>query len=88
MRSFLGLVGYSSRFIPQFATLSETLKRLTRKDMPFNFGLEQKQAFSALKAALAKATTLAYFEKEAPTQVIAWSCGHTAHPVGTQHTGN
>lgn len=37
--------------------------------MPFNFGPEQKQAFSALKAA--KATTFACFDKEAPTQVIA-----------------
>jgi hypothetical protein len=34
--------------------------------MPFNFGPEQKQAFSALKAGLAEATTLAYFDKEAP----------------------
>ena len=45
--------------------------------MPFNFGPEQKQAFSALKAELAKATILAYFDKEAPTQVIA-----DASPVG------
>ena len=62
----MGLVGYSNRFIPQFGTLSEPLRRLTRKDMPFNFGPEQKQAFSALKAGLAEATTLAYFDKEAP----------------------
>lgn len=71
MRSFLGLVGYSNRFIPQFATLSEPLRRLTRKDTPFNFGPEQKQAFSALKATLAKAATFDYFDKEALTQVIA-----------------
>ena len=49
VRSFLGLVGYSSRFIPQFAALSEPLRRLTRKDMPFNFGQEQKQASVLLK---------------------------------------
>lgn len=77
VRSFLGLVGYSSRFIPQFTTMSEPLRRLTRKDTPFTFGPDQKQAFSALKAALARATTLAYFDKDAPTQVIA-----DASPVG------
>lgn len=77
VRSFLGLVGYSSRFIPQFATLSEPLRRLTRKDTPFVFGAEQKRAFDNLKTALAKATTLAYFDKDAPTQVIA-----DASPVG------
>ena len=32
VRSFLGLVNYSSRFIPQFATLSEPLRRLTNKE--------------------------------------------------------
>lgn len=77
VRSFLGLVGYSSRFISQFATLSEPLRRLTRKDTPFNFGLEQKRAFQALKDELARAGTLAYFDKEAPTKVIA-----DASPVG------
>lgn len=77
VRSFLGLVGYSSRFIPQFATLSEPLRHLTRKNIPFRFGPEQKKAFSALKAELARATTLAYFDKDAPTQVIA-----DASPVG------
>ncbi|KAJ8369419.1 hypothetical protein SKAU_G00094470 [Synaphobranchus kaupii] len=77
VRSFLGLVSYSSRFIPQFATLSEPLRRLTWKDIPFSFGLEQKQAFEALKDGLAKAGTLAYFDKDAPTKVIA-----DAGPVG------
>lgn len=77
VRSFLGLVGYSSRFIPQFATLSEPLRRLTRKDTPFKFGPEQKQAFSNLKAELARAATLAYFDKDAKTCVIA-----DASPVG------
>ena len=32
VRSFLGLANYSSRFIPHFATLSEPLRRLTRKE--------------------------------------------------------
>ena len=49
VRSFLGLVGYSSRFIPQFAAISEPLQRLTKKDVPFVFGPEQKEAFETLK---------------------------------------
>lgn len=77
VRSFLGLVGFSSRFIPQFATLSEPLRRLTRKDCTFTFGPKQKQAFLTLKTELAQAGTLAYFDKEAPTKVIA-----DASPVG------
>ncbi len=71
VRSFLGLAGYSSRFIPQFACISEPLRRLTRKDAKFHFGTEQKKAFKILKDKLAEATTLAYFDKDAPTKVIA-----------------
>nr|XP_006819797.1 PREDICTED: uncharacterized protein K02A2.6-like [Saccoglossus kowalevskii] len=71
LRSFMGLVTYSSRFIPQFATLGEPLRKLTRKDTPFKFGTEQKSAFRALKESLARACTLAYFAKDAPTKVIA-----------------
>ena len=77
IKSFLGLVGFSSRFIPQFATISEPLRKLTRKGVPFVFGAEQRKAFNVLKQSLAEAATLAYFDKNAPTQVIA-----DASPVG------
>ena len=77
VRSFLGLAGYSSRFIPQFAAISEPLRRLTKKDVPFVFGPEQKVAFESLKNKVAEAGTLAYFDKDAPTKVIA-----DAGPVG------
>ena len=77
VRSFLGLVNFSSRFIPQYATLSEPLRRLTRKDVSFDFGPEQVASFKALKSSLANASELAYFDKDAPTKVIA-----DASPVG------
>ena len=32
VRSFLGLVNYCARFIPNFATLAEPLRKLTRSD--------------------------------------------------------
>ena len=77
VRSFLGLANYSSRFIPHFATLSEPLRRLTRKETPFNFGPEQKKSFESLKQKMAEACTLAYFDKNAPTKIIT-----DASPVG------
>ena len=76
VHSFLGLANYSSRFIPHFATLSKPLRRLTRKETPFEFGPEQK-SFKCLKQKMAEACTLAYFDKNAPTQIIA-----DASPVG------
>ena len=77
VRSFLGLANYSSRFIPHFATLSEPLRRLTRKETPIEFGPEQKKSFECLKQKMEEACTLAYFDKNAPTKIIT-----DASPVG------
>ena len=76
-RSFLGLVNYCGCFIPDLATISEPLRRLTKAGMPFVFGKEQKEAFMALKKRLSNSETSGYFDKDTPTQVIA-----EASPVG------
>ena len=39
VRSVLGLVYYSARFIRDLATISEPLRRLTKKGVSFNLGL-------------------------------------------------
>ena len=77
VRSFLGLVNFSARFIPNLATVAEPLRRLTRKDVPFKWGQEQQNAFEALKKSLEKSETLSYFDKTAKTKVIT-----DASPVG------
>ena len=41
VKSFLGLVNFNARFIPNLATVAEPLRRLTKKGEPFIFGLEQ-----------------------------------------------
>ena len=76
-RSFLGLVNYCGRFIPDLATISEPLRRLMKAGTPFVFGKEQKEAFDQLKKRLSSAETLGYFDKDAPTQVIADACFDT-----------
>ncbi|XP_033725232.1 uncharacterized protein K02A2.6-like [Pecten maximus] len=77
VRSFLGLVNYSARFIPDLATISAPLRKLTKKDEEFVWGAEQQVAFNVLKKCLAQAETLGYFDKNAKTQVIT-----DASPVG------
>ncbi len=49
VRSFLGITGFCSRFIPNYATLTEPLKHLTRKGVSWKWGPQQIKAFSALK---------------------------------------
>ena len=76
-RRFLGLVNYCGRFIPDLATISEPLRRLTKAGTSFVFGEEQNESFAELKKRLTDSETLGYFDKDAPTQVIA-----DASPVG------
>ena len=78
VRSFLGLVNFSARFIPNLAGIAEPLHRLTRRETPFVWGTEQQAAFDTLKSSLANAETLAYFDRNAEkTKLIT-----DASPVG------
>ena len=62
VRNFLGLVNFTARFIPDLATISAPLRKLTKSKEPFHWGREQQ---------IANAGTLGYFDKTAPTTVIA-----------------
>ena len=77
VRSLLGLANYNARFIPDFATVAEPLRRLTKKGVHFDFGDEQRKAFNELKKRLSSAEILGYFYKNAKTLIIA-----DASPVG------
>ena len=45
VRRFLGMVGFSARFIPNFATLAEPLQAISRQGVPFVWGKEQDASF-------------------------------------------
>ena len=77
VKSFLGLVNFNARFIPDLATVAEPLRRLTKKGETFIFGPEEQTAFTELKQSMAKAETLGYFDRNAKTKIIT-----DASPVG------
>lgn len=77
VRSFLGLANYVSKFIPGFATLSEPLRELTRNSAKFSWSANHEQAFQQIKLAMLNPQTLAYYDMNKPTRVIA-----DASPVG------
>ncbi|XP_043659792.1 uncharacterized protein K02A2.6-like [Drosophila teissieri] len=70
-RSFLGLVTYVGKFIPDLADLTEPLRGLLKKDEKFIWGPVQDQGFQKLKSALAKIPSLSYFDPNNKTRVIA-----------------
>ena len=77
VRSFLGLVNFSARFISGLATKAEPLRRLTQKNTPYVWGKDQRKAFEELKNSLTDVDTLAYFNPALKTRVVA-----DASPVG------
>lgn len=77
MRSFLGMVTYCSKFLPNFATVTYPLRQLLRKDCTWNWSIEHQTAFDNLKSLLLSSDTLAYYNPNAYTEVVT-----DASPVG------
>ena len=51
VRSLLGMTNYCSRFIPDYATKTEPLRRLTHKDQPWEWTPQHDSAVNELKDA-------------------------------------
>ncbi|WP_375672977.1 RNase H-like domain-containing protein, partial [Bartonella sp. CL45QHWL] len=66
VRSFLGMVGYLSKFIPRYSSLTAPLRALTHKNSPFKWGVTEANAFSKLKASITSHQTIAYFDPAKP----------------------
>ena len=77
LRSFLGMAQYSARFIRNFATITEPLRKLTRSDATWKWEQPQNEAFNSVKAALSAATTMPYFSPYKETKILV-----DASPVG------
>lgn len=76
VRSFLGLVNYVSRFIPDVATKTYPLRQLI-KNNKFSWEKPQETAFKELKSTLTNDSVLGFYSVHDPTFVIA-----DASPVG------
>ena len=60
LRSFLGLASYYRKFIHGFASITEPLMRLTRKDAVFQWDAQCENAFLMLKTKLCSAPILKF----------------------------
>lgn len=76
VRSFLGLINYVSRFIPDVATKTSPLRELIKTNK-FVWNEEQREAFKILKEALTSDSVLGFYSAQDDIQVIA-----DASPVG------
>lgn len=71
-QSFLGMVSYlGHRFIPDLATISEPIRRLTQKGAHYDWQSEQQEAFSELINAVEKIATLNFYSLSNKTLLFA-----------------
>ncbi|GFN94667.1 Pol polyprotein [Plakobranchus ocellatus] len=78
VRSLLGMMNFcGAHFIPDYATLTYELRRLTQKNTAFKWTEKHDEALGILKSKLKNHITLCYFNPNKDTQVYV-----DANPVG------
>ena len=70
LKSFLGIINYVNRYIPNYSSVAEPLRRLTKKGVEFKWDIDQQQSFESLKELLTNAETMAYYNPKAETKII------------------
>ena len=61
LRSFLGMVNYMSKFIPNLAAESKVLRDLEKKDVDWKWTDEHQKCFRKLQVLIATDTKLSFF---------------------------
>ena len=69
LRSVLGMTNYYAKFVPNYATVVEPMRRLLHKDVPFEWGAEQQEAYDKVKSKIAQRVVLGLFNPNLPTVV-------------------
>ncbi|XP_053692225.1 uncharacterized protein K02A2.6-like [Sabethes cyaneus] len=88
MRSFLGLVNYVGKFIPNLSEISTSLRQMTVKGAKFKWTTERLRAFERLKAALANPQHLGYYNPRNKTILITDASDNGLGAVLVQVTHN
>ena len=85
--SFLGFANYYRRFVKNFTGVVGTLMDLTRKNVPWQWGPYQRQAFEQLKDALCTAPVLLFLDPQLPYIMVTNASGSVAGGVLMQDQG-
>lgn len=71
LRSFLGLLNYYSKFIPNLATIIHPLNQLLRQDVQWDWTRECAEAFRQAKDSLVSSQVLAHYDPNLPIKLAA-----------------
>ena len=69
VRSFLGLVGYYRKFIPNMSTIAQPLNQLLEQGRRWRWTDECKKSFEELKSALASSSVLTHYNPDLPLKL-------------------
>lgn len=69
LHSFLGLVHYYGKFIPNLSSLLQPLNQLLLKDQQWRWTAESQRAFELVKGCLTKAPVLAHYNSALPLRL-------------------
>ena len=79
LRSFLGLVNYYGKFLPDLATTLSPLYQLLQKQKKWSWGSSQRKAFQEVKDLLLSSRVLVHFDNKLP---LILSCDASPYGVG------
>ena len=88
VRSLLGMAQYVARFCPNYSSIVDPLRKLTRKDILWNWGPKQKLSFKMLKESMANWKMIRYFDTELSTELIVDASPFGLGAILTQKTEN
>ncbi|XP_052809099.1 uncharacterized protein K02A2.6-like [Mya arenaria] len=77
LKSFLGMTSYCSRFIRNYANITEPLRKLTKKDAEWKWDKSEQNAFEMLQKELSSETVMCFYDPREETQIMT-----DASPVG------
>ena len=79
LKSYLGLLSYYGKFLPQLASKLAPLYALLRATRPWRWTAKEEEAFQSSKASLLSSQVLVHFD---PTQDLVLSCDASPYGIG------
>ena len=80
LKSYLGLLNYYNRFLPNLSTVLTPLHRLLRKETTWKWEEEEQQCFEATKSMILGANILVHYN---PSQPLILQCDASQYGLGT-----
>ena len=88
LRRFLGMTNQLGKFSHRVSDLTQPLRELLSSKKTWTWGHSQEEAFSKLKAELARPTVLALYNPRAPTKISADASSYGLGAVLLQQVGD